>query len=85
MVITTNGSYRLSAVIYDVDKPSHDVDLSSPCSLAFDYRPTATYMNKQLKKNANIRFHSKRPHTITKMNDNINMDITIARSVNAGC
>jgi hypothetical protein len=40
----------------------------------------ATYMNKRFKKNAKIRFHSKRPHTITKMNDNINMDITIARS-----
>ena len=49
MVIAANGTYRLSAVICEIDKPSHDVDLSSPCSLAFDYRPTATYMNKRLK------------------------------------
>ena len=28
------------------------------------------------------RFHSKRPHTITKMNDNINMDSTIEVSMN---
>jgi hypothetical protein len=30
-----------------------------------------------------VLFHSKRPHTITKINDNINMDWTIAGSVNA--
>ena len=29
-----------------------------------------------------ICFNSKRPHTITKMIDNINMDSTITRSVN---
>ena len=30
-----------------------------------------------------IHFHAKRPHTITKMNDNKNMDSTIAGSMNA--
>jgi hypothetical protein len=35
-----------------------------------------------LTKPAQIRFHSKRPHTITKLNDNINMDNTIAGSIN---
>jgi hypothetical protein len=29
-----------------------------------------------------IRFHSKRPHSTTKMNDNINMNSTIAGSMN---
>jgi len=29
-----------------------------------------------------IHFHSKRPHTITKRNDNINMDSTIVVLVN---
>jgi len=35
------------------------------------------------KKPAQIHFHSRRPHTITKMKDNINMDTTIAESMNA--
>jgi hypothetical protein len=35
------------------------------------------------KKPAQIHFHSKRQHTITKMNDNINMDPTTAVSMNA--
>jgi hypothetical protein len=34
-----------------------------------------TYINKQTKKPAHIRFQSKRPNTITKMN-NIDMDST---------
>jgi hypothetical protein len=34
--------------------------------------------NKWLIKPAQICFYSKRPHTITKMNDNINVDTTIA-------
>jgi hypothetical protein len=34
-------------------------------------------------KPAQIRFHSKRQHTITKMNNNINMDSTIGGYVNA--
>jgi len=38
-------------------------------------------INKLLKKAAQTGFHSKRPHTITKMNDNINIDSTIAGSV----
>jgi len=39
----------------------------------------STYINK-----TQIHFHSKRPHTITKMNDNKNMGGTIAGSKNAG-
>ena len=35
------------------------------------------------KKPPQIRFHSKRLHVITKKNDNINMDSTIAGSMNA--
>ena len=35
------------------------------------------------KKPAQIRFHSKRPRVITKKNDNINMNSTIAGSMNA--
>jgi len=35
-----------------------------------------------IKKPAQIRFFSRRPHTITKMNDNINMDSTIAVTMN---
>jgi hypothetical protein len=33
-------------------------------------------------KPAQIRFHSKRPHTITNMKDNINLDSAIAESTN---
>jgi len=43
--------------------------------------PTAIHI-PNVKKPAQIRFHSKRPHTITKMNDNINIDSTIAGSMN---
>ena len=39
-------------------------------------------INNQYKP-AQIHFKSKRQHTITIMNDNINMDSTIAGSVNA--
>jgi len=34
-----------------------------------------------IKKPAQIRFHSNRPHAITQMNDDIHMDSTIAGSV----
>jgi hypothetical protein len=41
-----------------------------------------TYKNNE--KPAQIRFHAKRPYnTITKMNDNINMESTIAGTMNA--
>ena len=40
-----------------------------------------SYTVKKDKKNLQIHFHSKRPHTITKM-DNY-MDSTIRRSMNA--
>ena len=44
-----------------------------------------TYIINKLydNKNTQIHFHSNRPHTITKMNNNINMDSTIAGSMNA--
>jgi hypothetical protein len=35
-----------------------------------------------IKKKVQIRFNSKRQHTVTKMNDSINMDSTIAGSMN---
>jgi hypothetical protein len=38
-------------------------------------------MYKQDMKRAHIHFHSKIPHTMTKMNVNINKDSTIAGSV----
>ena len=37
-----------------------------------------TYINKHTQ----TRFHTNRPHTITKINDNINMDSTIPESMN---
>ena len=37
-----------------------------------------------IKKPTQIHFHSKRPHTIIKMNDLLNMDSTIAGSMNVG-
>ena len=40
------------------------------------------YKYKHIEKPAQILFHSKRPHTITKMNVNINMDSTIAGLMN---
>ena len=45
-----------------------------------------THREKQMiKKPAQIRFHSKRPHSITNVKDNINMNSTIAVSMNAIC
>ena len=41
-----------------------------------------TYTNDKNNK-ITIRFYSKKPHAITKMNDNINMDSTITGSMNA--
>ena len=35
-----------------------------------------------IEKPPQIHFHSKRPHSVTKMNDSINMDSTIAVSMN---
>jgi hypothetical protein len=43
----------------------------------------AVHVQTNDKKPAQICFHSKRPHTIIKMNDNINMDSTIPESMNA--
>jgi hypothetical protein len=43
-----------------------------------------TYIQKQLKNPADIRFYSKRQNNVTKPNDHINMNSTIAGSVNAG-
>jgi hypothetical protein len=37
--------------------------------------PTAIHILVNDEKHAHIRFHSQRSHTITKMNDNMNMDI----------
>jgi hypothetical protein len=45
--------------------------------------PTAIHILVNDEKPAYIRFHSQRSHTITKMNDNMNMDNIIARSMNA--
>ena len=39
--------------------------------------------NRYISKPTQIRVHAKRPHAITKMNDNINMDNTIQGSMNA--
>ena len=39
-------------------------------------------LEQAIKKRVQIPFHLKRPHTATKMNDNINMEKTI---VNASC
>ena len=47
----------------------------------FDQRQ---YIYKQaIKKPAQMHFHSKRSHTITKMDNNINMDSSKAGSMNA--
>jgi len=42
-----------------------------------------THIITRLKIPAQLRFHLKRPHDITKMNDNINMHSTIAGSMSA--
>jgi hypothetical protein len=60
---------------------------SQPSPLDSCISITILYIYKKEKKKDNkpaqIRFHSKRPHTITKMKDNINMDSTIAGSMTA--
>ena len=54
-----------------------DNGISTPTPRCLD--PQQHYKYKQpIKRIALISSHSKRPHTFTKMNDNINMDITIA-------
>jgi hypothetical protein len=47
--------------------------------LVNEYQQTTHF----IKHPAQTFFHPKRPHTITKMNDNINMDSTIAGLKNA--
>ena len=42
-----------------------------------------TNIHKRSTKPGQIRLHSKRPHTITKINDNINLERTKAGSENA--
>jgi hypothetical protein len=44
-----------------------------------------TYINKRFKKPAQIRFNSKRLHTIATVNDNIHMDSTMVGSMVAIC
>ena len=39
-----------------------------------------TLQTNNNKRDAQINFHLKRPHTITKINDSVNMDSTIAGS-----
>jgi hypothetical protein len=46
--------------------------------------PSAIHIKTNDEKPAQIRFHAKRPYnTITKMNDNINMESTIAGTMDA--
>ena len=47
-----------------------------------DLQQQYTYEQAIKKNYAKIRIHSKKSHTITNMNDNINMDSTIAGSIN---
>ena len=58
--MTTNGTYRLSAVIYDVDKPSHDVDLSSPCSLSVRISTNGNIYEQTIKKKCKDPFPLKK-------------------------
>jgi hypothetical protein len=51
-------------------------------SLLITGSPKAMHIQANDKKPAQIHFHSKRPHINTKMNDNINIDSTIAGSMN---
>jgi hypothetical protein len=51
--------------------------------LAWNRHKNAYIYEQAIKKTAQIGFHSKRSHTITNMNDNINMDSAIAGSMNA--
>jgi len=44
--------------------------------------PTEIHIWTNEKKKEQTGFHSKRPHTITKMNDDINMNSAIAGSIN---
>ena len=39
--------------------------------------------NRYINKPTQTRVHTRRPHAITKLNDNINMDSTILGSMNA--
>ena len=57
-------------------------EVPTPHSLENRISASNTDINKQAIKNMQIRFHSKKPHTITKLNDNINMDSAITGSVN---
>jgi hypothetical protein len=45
--------------------------------------PTAIHLKTNDKRTLKIRFPSKRLHTVTKINDNININSTIAGSKNA--
>jgi hypothetical protein len=56
--------------------------MGSQTPLLITASPTEIH-KRYKKKTPQIRFHSKRPHTITKMDDNRNMESTIAGSMNA--
>jgi hypothetical protein len=60
--------------------------LMGPQSSLSWYSTALHYTDKNTQyKPAQIHFHSNRPHIITKINDNINMDSTKAGSVNGHC
>ena len=54
------------------------------CFVMYVYLLLLFFKNKQMiKKPAQIRFYSKRPHTIAKMNDSINTESTLSGLMNA--
>ena len=63
-------------------KPVNEIPTLLPCDNWISH--DNININKQEKQPTKIWFHSKRQHTITKMNDDINvMDSTISGSMNA--
>ena len=80
--IHTEGSHYFQ--IRRRDQQKGEVNLpqatSSP-KLQSSMMPAQPFLSDNWISNMDVRFHSKRQHTITKMNENINMDSTIAGSV----
>ena len=56
-------------------------DLNQPIFLYLDLQRQYRYKQTE-KKPAHIHFHSEKPHTITKMNDNLNTDSATVGSMN---
>jgi hypothetical protein len=76
-------NYDCKYVSFLTDNFTKHKKVNSYCVLFDLGSPTAIHIWINEKRPAQIRLHSKRPHTITKMNDRLSLDSTITGSMKA--